>query len=138
MAGLAGHFGGAAFDDHAGAFFHALFEIAEHALALLLVDDRAHLRRFIHLVADADFLHLLDALVHELRRKFAVDEPAGGVAADLAGVERDCADELCGRVVHIDVFEDDGRAFAAEFQLHRREISYRRLRRRVGRLRASR
>ena len=57
VAGFAGDFSRAALDDHLRAFFDALFEIAEDAFALLLVDDRAHLRGSVHLVAD---VHLLD------------------------------------------------------------------------------
>ena len=113
MAVLAGDFGGSAFDDHFGAFFHAFVEIGENALALLLVDDGTHLRAVLHLIADFDFLQALRALVDELLVDAAMDEPAGGVAADLAGVERDRADEFRGGVGNVDIFEDDGGAFAA-------------------------
>ena len=51
-----------------------------------------------------------------------MDEPAGGVAADLARVERDCTDELGGGVLNVDIFEDDGGAFATEFEFRRNQI----------------
>ena len=52
----------------------------------------------------------------------AMHEPARGVAADLAGVERDRADQFGGRVADVDIIEHHGRAFAAQFQFHGREI----------------
>src|SRR5262249_13987552 len=115
--GLAGDFGGAALDDHLRAFFDALFEIAEDAFTLLLVDDRAHLGLAVHLVADVDLLEQLRAFADEVVVHTFVYEPAGGVAADLAAVESDRADELRGGVADVDVFENDGSAFAAEFEL---------------------
>ena len=51
-----------------------------------------------------------------------MDQPAGGVAADLARVEGDGPDEPLDGPREVDVVEDDGGPLAAEFQLDRHEV----------------
>ncbi len=67
----------------------AAIDIAQHALALNLADERTHLSVAIHAGADLglleDFRHFADEAVID----FLVDHPAGCRAADLAGIQGD-------------------------------------------------
>ena len=60
--------------------------------------------------------------LHEAIVDRLVHEPARGVAADLAGVERDGLREFLDRVVQIHIVEHDGGTFAAQLELDRHEI----------------
>ena len=51
-----------------------------------------------------------------------MDEPARGVAADLAGVEGDGLDQPLDGPRQVDVVEDHRGPLAAEFQLDRHEV----------------
>ncbi len=119
---VAFHRRGAAAQEHFGAFVFAAFEIAQDAAALLLTDHRSHLRGGIEAVADVQRGQRLRGAGDEAFVNFFVNEPARGRAADLTGVERERGGQRAGGVVHIDVIEQHGRAFAAEFEFHRHEI----------------
>ena len=71
---------------------------------------------------DADLTQAIDAGRHEAVVNRPLDDPARGVAADLAGVERDRRRQLVGRLVDGAVGKDHRRAFAPQFQLHGHEV----------------
>ena len=85
-------FDNAPFDDQPRTLAHSVLQIAQHALPLLLVHNRSHLRRSLHLVSDSDLLHPLRALVDKLVVDPLMNEPSRRITADLTRMERDRPD----------------------------------------------
>ena len=71
---------------------------------------------------DADLPQAIGAGRDEAIVNRPLDDPARGVAADLAGVEGDRPHQFLGRLVDGAVGEDHRRALAAQLQFHRHEV----------------
>ena len=104
--------------DQARALLDALLDVAAHALALGVGDERAEPGRVVERVAEREARPPPAASASASASRCARDQHPGQRGAGLAGVEEALGDAVPDRLVEVGVVEDHVGRLAAELQRH--------------------